>query len=152
MRAMAKRERPIWGQNIRRLVDANGETAKAVAKKAAMSEQHFSNLTNDPELNPTIDTLQRVSDALGVPLAELFVAAGAEKKGEPADGRRALSSVITAEDLTGPLRTALAAVLVDMLNGLAATSHAADESTPDPRVEETKDRDLSARHGRAIRG
>lgn len=148
---MAKRERPIWGQNIRRLVDANGETAKAVAKKAAMSEQHFSNLTNDPELNPTIDTLQRVSDALGVPLAELFVAAGAEK-GEPADGRRALSSVITAEELAGPLRTALAAVLVDMLNGLAATSNAADESTTDPRTEETKDRDLSARHGRAIRG
>ena len=56
---------------IKEMIKAKGMTAKELAGLIGVSEASLS-LTIKAGANPSLQTLQRIADALGVPVSELF--------------------------------------------------------------------------------
>ena len=56
---------------IKELLKEKGATQKELANKMGMSEGNLSNILSG-KFAPTLDTLQRIAEALGVDIAELF--------------------------------------------------------------------------------
>lgn len=145
--AMARRDRPLWGVNIKRLLEATGQSATMVATKAGMKDQQFSNLTNLPDLNPKIKQLQRIADALGVPLMELFRTDSSSESAHVV----AAPAAPDPETLRTALRTALADILLDVQVGLARQAGDSDESLTTARLEKSAHRDDTPRARGAVR-
>jgi transcriptional regulator with XRE-family HTH domain len=140
---MARKDRvlPLWGRNIKRLLVERGTTATAVADKLGMGIQQFSNITNDPDLNPTVGTLQRIADALGVPLADLF--AHPEAAHAHARGSDQISPEFKAA-LTDTVRQTLVEVFTDVLGGLTTEGRTTGEQDADHGAQKTKADTLAA--------
>lgn len=62
----------VIGSRIQELRRAAGETQETVAERVNMLTPNYARLEQG-RVNPTVETLLRVADALGVELAELFV-------------------------------------------------------------------------------
>lgn len=129
------RKRTLWGENIRRLIDVADTTATAVAEKAAMTTGQFSDIVNNPAQNPTVDTLQRVADALGVPLAALFDTDVGRTREEP----RAPAAPSRDPNLAETLRDLLTTALTGALVALGRADESFDEQSASPRVERAED-------------
>lgn len=56
---------------IKEIIKAKGITAKELAAKIGISEGALSLAING---NPTVETLEKIASALGVPVSELFAA------------------------------------------------------------------------------
>lgn len=63
---------------IKEILKQRGVTQKGLAEKIGVSVISISRIAKG-EQNPSLDTLQKIADALGVPLTELF--AGEREKG-----------------------------------------------------------------------
>ncbi len=61
----------IIGQRIRRLRKARKLTLEELARTTALSQPFLSQIERDIK-NPSVETLSRICDALGVTLAEFF--------------------------------------------------------------------------------
>lgn len=157
---VARRPRPLWGINIKRLLDASGEQHAVVAQRAGMSAQQFSNLVNDPDLNPTVDTLHRAAVALGVDVARLFASpapleapdiAHPSIERDSSPGSR--SAVLGSETLRATLRGAIADVLTDLLAALGPSGEdvGAHEPAPSHGAPKTETDRVSHRPRRAVR-
>lgn len=141
-----KPPRPIWGQNVKRILVEKGTSAKKVADKCGMGEQQFSNVTNDPHSNPTVETLTKIADALGVHLADLFRSPEATE-GPHEDSRRAISTSTTIlEHLSPALRIAFVQLLTDILAGLGRQAESLSERSAGAGPAATTGRTLPSGH------
>lgn len=71
--------RALVAWNLRRVRVARGLSQERLAADAGVDRAYLGGLERQAE-NPTVDLLDRIADALDVPMSELFVA--------PADGER----------------------------------------------------------------
>lgn len=60
------------GENIRRIRNNQKLSLNALAKKAGVSSGYLSELENNISKNPTMDKLNKIAEALGVPIDEFF--------------------------------------------------------------------------------
>lgn len=56
---------------IKEIIKGKGYTIKSLAEKMNINRVNLSNMING---NPTIETLEKIADALNVPITELFSA------------------------------------------------------------------------------
>jgi transcriptional regulator with XRE-family HTH domain len=83
---MRARELVAW--NLRRLRVRRGLSQEALAHDAALDRSYASGLERGTT-NPTVDLLDRIATALGVPVKELFrVPRASEKPARPLKGGR----------------------------------------------------------------
>ncbi len=61
------------GKNIKRIREAKGLAAKVVALSCKMDTGHYSRIENDKS-DPSLSSLVKIANALGVSVAELFTA------------------------------------------------------------------------------
>lgn len=66
------------GRRIRELRRSKGLTQVEVAESADLSQSYLSRIEQGQLVNPTSDSVARLADALGVPVALLYIPAGAE--------------------------------------------------------------------------
>lgn len=71
--------RALLAWNVRRLRVAKSISQDQLAADAGIDRAYFGGLERQTE-NPTVDLLDRVADALNVPLSELFVVPAANEK------------------------------------------------------------------------
>lgn len=145
---MARRDRPRWGLNIKRLLENTDRTVTQIAETAGMKVQQFSNLTNNPDLNPEIRQLQRIADAFGVDIAELFVPSS---QSQEVHGSSAATATPDPETLRAAVRDAIGDVLFDLLAAVGRPDAAPDEPRTDARAEQTARGKVSPGRGRAVR-
>ncbi|MCV9936705.1 helix-turn-helix domain-containing protein [Boseaceae bacterium BT-24-1] len=69
--AFGMNARQLVGRNIRRLRVARRLTQEVVSDRAALSQQHFSEVERG-QANATIDTLAAIAAALSIRMVELF--------------------------------------------------------------------------------
>ena len=62
---------------LKREREARGMTLTEVAQRAGIDPSNLSKLEKDPQPNPTLDTLAKIADAIGVTLA---ISVGAPKR------------------------------------------------------------------------
>ena len=75
-------------RNLRRLRVAQGISQEKLAVDAAVDRSYLGGLERQAE-NPTVDLLDRIADALSVPMAALFTPPGAgEEEPAPLKGGR----------------------------------------------------------------
>jgi XRE family aerobic/anaerobic benzoate catabolism transcriptional regulator len=86
----------LFGQRIRRLRDAKGQTQQALAESADISLKNFGEIERGRG-NPSLKQLQGIATALGVSLSELF---DTEQEEKPDDALRA--EIITRLDTAKP--------------------------------------------------
>ncbi len=67
-----KRDRHVLARNLRRLRTQRGWSQAELADHAAVSHITISRLESDGEQSPRMETLERLAEALGVGLADLF--------------------------------------------------------------------------------
>jgi transcriptional regulator with XRE-family HTH domain len=81
--------RALVARNLRRIRVRQGISQEKLAADAAVDRSYLGGLERR-EANPTVDLLDRIADALSVPIAELFVQpAPGEKSPKPLkSGRR----------------------------------------------------------------
>jgi len=60
------------GQRIKRIRETQGMSLAELARKAEISKGYLHSLENQPPANPTLETLKKVADALGVTIADLI--------------------------------------------------------------------------------
>jgi transcriptional regulator with XRE-family HTH domain len=60
------------GGTIKALRQEKQMTLPALAKKSGLSKGLISNLENSPEINPSLDTLHKIAEALDVTLADFL--------------------------------------------------------------------------------
>lgn len=89
---MNARERVAW--NLRRLRVAQGLAQEVLAVDAEVDRTYISRLERNME-NPTVAVLERLADALGVSIMELFnqPATGARRPAPLPSGRRPISKL-----------------------------------------------------------
>jgi transcriptional regulator with XRE-family HTH domain len=56
---------------IRELLRNNRESISAFANRVGITQANMSNIVNGKS-SPTLDTLKKIADALGVPISDLF--------------------------------------------------------------------------------
>lgn len=61
------------GKNIKKIREAKGLAAKVVALSCKMDTGHYSRIENDKS-DPSLSSLVKIANALGVSVAELFTA------------------------------------------------------------------------------
>ena len=122
--ARQRRHPPLYGRNIDRLIRARGATVTAIAAQCGMGVTQLTNIKNDPRLNPSVKTLERVATALGVDLAILFA---------PADPQEVSLDAARLNPAIDPavIRRELIAVLLDALSAAVSTL-----TRTDPRFSE----------------
>ena len=85
----------LIGYRVRELRVANGMSAREVASRAGITPAYLSRLEND-KVSPTVSTLTRVLQAMGVSAGQLFAAdPGGELVVRAADRRRMDSKGVT---------------------------------------------------------
>ena len=60
------------GKNLKKLREQKGISQDRLSKQADISLNTIAKLELEESPNPTIETLQKIAKALGVPVAELF--------------------------------------------------------------------------------
>ncbi len=71
-----KRDRRVLAQNVKRLRAQRRWTQQELAKRSGVSRITISRIENEDEQSPRVETLEKLAEALGVSLAELFQAEG----------------------------------------------------------------------------
>ncbi len=66
------RERRALAQNVKRLRSQRGWTQRELARRSRVSRITISRIENENEPAPRVETLERLAEAFGVSLAELF--------------------------------------------------------------------------------
>jgi transcriptional regulator with XRE-family HTH domain len=85
----------LVGRRVRELRTGRGLSARVVAARAGITPAYLSRLEND-KVSPTISTLTRVLQAIGVPVSQLFAADnGAEMVVRAGERRRIESEGVT---------------------------------------------------------
>ena len=67
-----KKEKSKIGENIKRLRLKSGMSQDALSKKANLAFYTLSKIEAGSTPNPTIDTVKKIADALGISLDELM--------------------------------------------------------------------------------
>lgn len=134
MTPRGRRVPPSYGRTIKRLLEDRRLKVSEAAERAGMTPQQFSNLTNDPDLNPTIGQFQRIADALGVPLAALFDT----DVGRPRESSSAPAAPSRDPRIAETLRDLLATALTGALVALGASDESLDEQPSSARAERPK--------------
>ncbi|MGI6036574.1 MAG: helix-turn-helix domain-containing protein [Limnochordia bacterium] len=75
----------LVGQNVRRLREKKGLTQAALAKDAGLAQSFVSSIESGQK-SPTVRSLQKLANALDVPLNELLVQVECLEK-DPLNGR-----------------------------------------------------------------
>ena len=89
------------GKRIQQLRAAAGMSGRQLANAAGIAPSFLSELENDLR-NPTVATLNKLCDTLGITLADFFAPAGQGAEPLPAELRRLLGKAreLTPEELT----------------------------------------------------
>jgi transcriptional regulator with XRE-family HTH domain len=121
----------LVGRRVRELRTGRGLSARVVAARAGITPAYLSRLEND-KVSPTISTLTRVVQAIGVPVSQLFAAgAGAEMVVRAAERRRIESEGVTDYLLTPQsaqrLRILETVIAAGAYSGGEGYTHAGDE-------------------------
>jgi transcriptional regulator with XRE-family HTH domain len=140
--ALARQEHPeevpagpdgdgLVGRRVRELRTSRGLSARAVAARAGITPAYLSRLEND-RVSPTISTLTRVLQAIGVPVSQLFTAdAGTEMVVRAGERRRIDSEGVTDYLLTPQsaqrLRILETVIAAEADSGGEAYTHPGDE-------------------------
>ncbi len=85
------------GKRIRELRKIQGLTQAQVAEKAELNAAYFAGVEREGA-NLTVDTLERIAGALGVPVADLF----AFELRDPGDDRKAVRELVRRLLAAGP--------------------------------------------------
>jgi transcriptional regulator with XRE-family HTH domain len=124
-------DRAVWQLQIERLVGDEHGRRKTVAKAAGMSPSQFGDLINKPGKNPQIRQLQRIADALGKDVADLFSSGSLDRQEAPRNASPPVVAAPIDPTLLAPaIREALALVLMQVVSTLADTDEPTRESTP----------------------
>jgi transcriptional regulator with XRE-family HTH domain len=121
----------LVGRRVRELRTSRGLSARAVAARAGITPAYLSRLEND-KVSPTISTLTRVLQAIGVPVSQVFTAdAGTEMVVRAAERRRIESQGVTDYLLTPEsaqrLRVLETVIAAGADSGAESYTHAGDE-------------------------
>ena len=81
------------GKRIRELRLARGMTQEAVAEKARIHTKYFGNIERG-EVNLTVSTIERIAQALDVPVLEMFQDAGQYPPGGRDQVRRLVDAIL----------------------------------------------------------
>lgn len=83
---------------IKEIAKSKNVTGVALAAKIGMTQQNMSNIMNE-KINPSLDTLKKIADALDVSVAELFAAQNASDFTALIDHKGELRRFDSAEEL-----------------------------------------------------
>jgi transcriptional regulator with XRE-family HTH domain len=123
----------LVGRRVRELRTDRGLSARAVADRAGITPAYLSRLEND-KVSPTISTLTRVLQAIGVPVSQLFTAdPGTEMVIRAGERRRVDSEGVTDYLLTPQsaqrLRILETVIAAGADSGGKGYTHAGDEES-----------------------
>ena len=85
------------GKRVRELREARGLTQEQLAEKAGINGKYFGGVERG-EANLTLTTIDKISKALAVPVAELFVNVGNKPANDQEVVRRLVNAIIKQGD------------------------------------------------------
>jgi transcriptional regulator with XRE-family HTH domain len=62
----------MLGENIKKIMNEKGISAKKIAEKAEISTTYLSYILNDKRKNPSLEVLQKIASILGVSVNDFF--------------------------------------------------------------------------------
>lgn len=121
----------LVGRRVRELRTGRGLSARLVAARAGITPAYLSRLEND-RVSPTISTLTRVLQAIGVPVSQLFAADDGAEMVVRAGERRLIESEGVTDYLVTPqgaqrLRVLETVIAAGADSGGGGYTHAGDE-------------------------